>query len=139
VDTVEVTTRHACLRFPHRETFRVVSRVLRVEARRRLNVSVVFVNSPYIKYINKKFLNHNFVTDVIAFPLEDGIGLDGEIYVNLDRARSQARDYGVSFSDETRRLLIHGTLHLLGYDDTTPSHRRRMRQREEFYLNILRS
>lgn len=127
------------MRFPYRETFRVVRRVLAEEAIRTLNLSVVFVDSKYIRRINRQFLNHDYVTDVIAFPLEDGVGPDGEVYINLDRARTQAREYGVSFFDETRRLLIHGTLHLLGYDDTTPSKRRKMKEREEFYLNLFRN
>jgi rRNA maturation RNase YbeY len=87
-----------------------------------------------MRQINKRFLNHDDVTDVIAFPLEDGMGMDGEIYVNLDRAKSQAQEYRVSQLEETRRLLIHGVLHLLGYDDGTKKDRERMRKKEDVYL-----
>jgi probable rRNA maturation factor len=67
------------------------------------------------------------------------VGIEGEVYVNLDRARSQARTYTVSFGDEVRRLLIHGTLHLLGYSDATARGKARMKEREDFFLTHLSS
>lgn len=94
----------------------------------------MFVGSRKIRGINKLFLQHDYVTDVLAFPLQDGLGFDGELYVNLDRARSQAKQYGVGFTEETRRLLIHGTLHLAGYSDGTGREKARMVEREEHYL-----
>jgi rRNA maturation RNase YbeY len=99
-------------------------------------VSVVFVGSRFIRRINRRYLQHDYVTDVIAFPLGEGkeTPLEGEIYVNLDRARSQAREYKVPFSEETRRLLIHGTLHLLGYADSTSRKKTIMTQRENLLL-----
>jgi len=86
--------------------------------------------------MNKRYLRHDYVTDVIAFPLGEGRGAppEGEIYVNLDRARSQARAYGVSFAEETRRLVIHGTLHLLGYVDSNARRKAQMTKREDFLL-----
>jgi probable rRNA maturation factor len=87
-----------------------------------------------MRRINRRFLNHDGVTDVIAFPFHDGMGIDGEVYVNLDRARSQARTYRVRFGEEARRLLIHGTLHLLGYSDATSRGKARMREREDYFL-----
>lgn len=138
-ETFVISTRHRMLRFPHGETFRVINCVLRIESKRKLDISVVFVDSRFIKRINKIFLRHNDVTDVIAFPFSDGVGVDAEIYVNLDRARSQAKEYGVSFSEEVRRLLIHGTLHILGYNDETFRKQQAMRLREDHYLRILRN
>jgi len=89
--------------------------------------------------MNRRFLDHDYVTDVISFPLgeEHEPGAQAEIYVNLDRAKSQAREYRVSFADETRRLLIHGTLHLMGYSDDTPRQKARMTRREDFHLSRL--
>ena len=87
-----------------------------------------------MRRINRRFLRHDEATDVIAFPLHDGMGIDGEVYVNLDRARSQARTYRIRFGEETRRLLIHGTLHLLGYSDATARGKARMKEREDYYL-----
>lgn len=133
------TNNHPFLRFPKRETFRVIQSVLKDESSPSFRLSVVFVGSRTIRGINRRFLGHNYLTDVIAFPLgeQDEPGAQAEIYVNLDRARSQARDYRVSFAEETRRLLIHGTLHVLGYSDTSPRQKARMTRREDFHLSRL--
>lgn len=125
---------HPRLRFSRRETFQTVRNVLRSESAAPRSLSIVFVGSRKIRGINKLFLRHDYVTDVLAFPLQDGLGFDGELYVNLDRARSQAKQYGVGFTEETRRLLIHGTLHLAGYSDGTGREKARMAEREEHYL-----
>jgi rRNA maturation RNase YbeY len=136
---IVVSNRHPALRFSRRETFRTIQSVLDREVVPSFAVSVVFVGSRFIRQINRRFLDHDYVTDVIAFSLRDGVGVDGELYVNLDRARSQARDYGVSFSEETQRLLVHGILHLLGYKDHTPRTKSRMKAREDSILSLLAS
>lgn len=100
---------------------------------------MVFVGSRFIRMINRKYLSHDEVTDVVSFPLGPDPGPHGEIYVNLDRAASQARQYDVPVRTETRRLIIHGLLHLLGYDDATDSAKRAMTLRENHYLEQLDS
>jgi rRNA maturation RNase YbeY len=88
--------------------------------------------------MNREFLKHDYVTDVIAFPLGEDGGVEGEIYINLDAARKQAREYGVTYTQESRRLLIHGALHLLGYDDTTIRRKKKMSEREDMYLELMK-
>ena len=131
-----VANNHSTLRFPKRETFRAIQGVLKYESVRSFQVSVVFVGSRFIRRINRRYLHHDYVTDVIAFPLNEGKGtpIEGELYVNLDRAKSQAREFRVSFAEETRRLLIHGTFHLLGYGDSTVRRKAQMTQREDLLL-----
>jgi probable rRNA maturation factor len=136
---IVVSNNHPFLRFSRRETFQTIQNVLRRESARALSLSVVFVGSRFIRRINRRFLNHDEVTDVIAFPFHDGMGVDGEVYVNLDRAKSQARAYRVSFGNEARRLLIHGTLHLIGYSDATARGKARMREREDYFLMYMSS
>lgn len=135
------TNDHPSLRFPKRETFRAIQNVLKYESVRSFRLSVVFVGSRTIRGINRRFLRHDYVTDVIVFPLGDSKepGAEAEIYVNLDRAKSQAREYGVTFADEIRRLLIHGTLHLLGYSDASPRQKAKMTRREDLHLARLSS
>ncbi len=128
---------HRRYRFSVSETQRTVRTVLRGENKNLSALSVVFVGHRIMRRINRVFLGHDYSTDVISFPLMDGWGVDAELYINLDRARTQAREYRVPFSHEVRRLLIHGTLHLLGYDDTTPAKRIRMRKQEDLYLRRL--
>ena len=133
---IVVANNHPTLRFPKRETFRAIQSVLEYESVRSFQVSVVFVGSRFIRRINRRYLQHDYITDVIAFPLGEGKGnpLEGEIYVNLDRGRSQAREYRVTFAEEIRRLLIHGTLHLLGYTDSMSRKKAQMTQRENLLL-----
>jgi len=128
---------HRMLRFPHRETFRAVRRVVAGEKRKDASVSIVFTDDRFMKNMNKRYLRHNRITDVISFPLESAGGIEGEVYVNLDQARRQARDYGVTFHAEVKRLVVHGTLHLMGYRDSTPSLKARMSRREDYYLASL--
>ena len=89
--------------------------------------------------LNGRFLHHWYSTDVLSFPVEE-IGkrsVEGEIYVNLDQARRQAREYDVSIRNEVGRLVIHGILHLLGYDDKRKDERLKMTMRENVYLDRL--
>ncbi|MEX1139330.1 MAG: rRNA maturation RNase YbeY [Bacteroidota bacterium] len=135
---IHVAYQHPARRFSRKETRRVLNAVLRKERSQRWDVSVVFTNDRHMRKINRTFLGHNEVTDVIAFPLHDAMKVDAEVYVNLDRAACQARDEKVPFAEEVRRLLIHGTLHVLGYRDSTKTQRHRMRKREDRYLALLR-
>lgn len=105
-----------------------------VVGRRRCCVTVIFVGSRFCKAINKKYLNHNYVTDVLSFVIETEPVLEGEVYVNVDRARQQAREYAVPPAQEIARLVIHGTLHLIGYDDQDERARKRMTAAEERHL-----
>ena len=77
-----------------------------------------------------------YLTDVLSFPLADADDetVDGEIYVDLDTAAEQHKAYAVSFEEEARRYVVHGLLHLLGYDDTTDAERAAMRRLEDRYL-----
>lgn len=109
--------------------------VRRVVGKRKTNVSVVFVDSRYCKSINKKYLNHNYATDVISFTIEQTPMLEGEVYINLDRAKQQAREYDVSFANEVGRLVIHGALHLIGYEDQIESERKKMKTVEDKHVH----
>jgi probable rRNA maturation factor len=133
IDVINAHPRHRLKKLPIR---RAVRRVLREEHRRRATVSVVCVGSHYCRRINRKFLGHDAVTDVLSFPLADGNTLEGEIYINLDRARQQAHQYRVSFTNEATRLVVHGVLHLVGYDDANTRDRRRMKVREDEHVRF---
>ncbi|MER3524850.1 MAG: rRNA maturation RNase YbeY [Ignavibacteria bacterium] len=125
---VVVINAHHRIRVPKKP---IQAYVRRVMGTRRGWVSVVLLDSRRCRAINRRFLQHDFVPDVIAFPLETERTLEGEIYVNLDRAKQQARDYHVRFAEEVARLVIHGALHLLGYDDRTKRSAQRMHRVQE--------
>jgi len=108
--------------------------IVRVEQRKADIINVVLVDDDYLLEVNRKYLNHNYKTDVIAFDLNDGGTIDGEIYVSVDRAKVQAKRYRVNLYQEVLRLIIHGTLHLAGWEDTTRAEKLKMRKRENEYI-----
>jgi probable rRNA maturation factor len=134
---VEVFNAHPHRRIRRAPVRRTVRRVVSAERRRSAAVTVVFIDGRRCARINRKFLGHRGSTDVISFPLDEGSLTEGEVYVNLDRARAQAREYGVPEANEIVRLVVHGTLHVLGYDDTTARLRLRMKRREDRYVEAL--
>lgn len=129
-----VENAHARYRIPRRETMKAMRSVLKGESFDYQLLNIVFIDDRKSRQLNRKFLENDCATDVLAFRLDERSKLEGEVYVNLDRARIQAREYGVSFKNEVMRLAIHGLLHLLGYSDTTQRSQLRMKRKQEDYL-----
>ncbi|HOV91531.1 MAG TPA: rRNA maturation RNase YbeY [Candidatus Kapabacteria bacterium] len=96
-------------------------------------IRIVFIYDNEIKEINNRFLHHNSPTDVLSFNFEEE-NLEGEIYISIETAEQQAKEYKVSLTNELLRLLIHGILHLLGYEDNTIKKRKIMHNLEDKYL-----
>jgi len=114
-----ISTNHPHLRFPSGEVLRALQCVFRNEGKAVPSLAVVFTHNRFIRMINRDFLLHDSITDVIAFDLGKDGGVEAEIYVNLDAAKRQAKTYHVSFGEEVTRLVVHGALHLLGHRDDT--------------------
>jgi len=88
--------------------------------------------------MNRKYLNHNTLTDVITFELSDSASdLVADIYISVERVRENASKLGVSFSAEVQRVIIHGALHLVGYKDKTIAEKSRIRGLEDKYLSLM--
>jgi probable rRNA maturation factor len=132
-----LSTNHPHLRFPGKEVTRAVQIVYKEEGKKIPALAVICTHNRFIRQINKKFLAHDYSTDVIAFSLGRDGGVEAEIYVNLDAARNQAKKYNVTYTQEVRRLLIHGALHVLGYHDGTQRQKKNMTAREEGYLALM--
>jgi len=113
-----------------------IEKTLKREKVKTARVDVVLVDDKEMKKLNRRFLNHNTTTDVITFPLEKD-PLYGEIYISLDTARRQAVEYGVGVINELSRLAVHGTLHLVGYDDSTEEEAQTMHRLEDRYITSL--
>ena len=102
------------------------------------NISIVLSNREYLSKLKKDYFNIDVYTDVIAFNLEDKNDcLDGEIYISIDDVIENSNIFSKSFNDEFARILIHGILHLLGYDDKTELQKDKMSQLENHYLSFL--
>jgi probable rRNA maturation factor len=113
---------------------------LAAEDSAHLDLSIAVVTDAEIHLLNRSYLKHDYPTDVISFPLREGSDPDpllGEVIVSADRARHEARQRGLAFEDELARYVVHGTLHLLGYDDREAEKRERMHARQEEILRKL--
>lgn len=105
------------------------------ESCRYSEIEVVFVDDNQILEMNRKFLNHDYITDILTFPYNnDPTSLDGSLICCASQIEHQARDHNVSFQNEILRVVIHGLLHLAGYDDHTDEDTRIMRKLEDKYL-----
>jgi probable rRNA maturation factor len=100
-------------------------------------INYIFCSDAYLLLLNKGFLNHNTLTDIITFDNSEGSDrIEGEIYISIERVKENATKYDVSFEDELNRVMIHGILHLLGYKDKKPSEKALMRKKEEACLSL---
>ncbi|MCC6255118.1 MAG: rRNA maturation RNase YbeY [Ignavibacteriaceae bacterium] len=101
-----------------------------------LNLEINFISAKSILDINKTYLNHDYTTDIITFNYSEIVNeLDGEIFISIDDALSNSKKFNVSVSDELVRLVIHGILHLLGYDDIAHSDKKIMKRMENKLLS----
>jgi probable rRNA maturation factor len=113
---------------------KIVRKIVREAHKKADSISVVLVSDDFLLDINKRFLNHNYKTDVISFDLGDDGTIDGEIYISVDRAKVQAKRYKVPLETEIVRLIFHGTLHLVGLKDRTRSEKLLMRKQENILI-----
>ena len=113
------------------------------QLKKELNFSITFlqinfVSAQQITLINEKYLNHKGSTDIITFNYSDNtFNLDGECYICIPVAEENARKFGVSLQNELLRLIIHGVLHLLGFDDIKKSNRQLMKTEENRLVKLL--
>ncbi len=115
-----------------------VNEVFSGEAMTISSISVLFISDDEIIEVNKKYLDHNFTTDVITFPLsENSDPIEGEIYISIDTTRRNSVEFGVSHESELLRVAIHGALHLSGYDDSTSKLKSKMKEKEDYYLDLV--
>lgn len=101
------------------------------------SITYVFCSDEFLLQMNRDFLQHDYYTDIITFGLsEKGQPVEAEVYISLDRVKDNARTHGVSFKEETLRVIFHGALHLCGYKDKKKSEIALMRSKEEHYLRL---
>ncbi len=112
-----------------RETIRSETRVLD-------SLQFIFCSDDKLLQINREYLNHDTLTDIITFPYSEE-HIEGDIYISVDRIMENAARYHVGFEEELHRVMIHGVLHLCGYGDKTPEEKRNMTLKENFYLERL--
>jgi rRNA maturation RNase YbeY len=99
-------------------------------------ITYIFCSDDYLLELNREHLDHDYYTDILTFPLsEPGEPLVADIFISIDRVQENAAEFGTSFRDELHRVMIHGVLHLAGFDDHGEEEAR-MREREDAALRL---
>ena len=100
------------------------------------NINIIFCSDNYILDVNVKYLGHDYFTDIITFDYCVKNILSGDLFISIDMVRDNAEFYKTEFNDELNRVIVHGLLHLIGYDDHTPEEQKIMREKENYYLEL---
>jgi probable rRNA maturation factor len=133
--SIKITNAQSKLPVDKNRLRKAVRMILRDEEISKAKISVAVVDDPVIAELHERFLDDPDPTDVLSFVLEKSPGyLEGEIVASAETATSSALDYKWSAADELLLYVIHGALHLVGYDDTTVKKRTEMRKKEREYL-----
>lgn len=98
-------------------------------------IQYVFLDDEALLEINKEFLNHDYYTDIITFDLSsEEHCLESDIYISLDRVKENAKNLNITFDEELHRVLFHGILHLLGWNDASKEDEAKMREQENIWI-----
>ena len=106
------------------------------EIRRIGQINIIFCSDNYILDINQQYLQHDYFTDIITFDYCEGEVLSGDLFISIDTVRENAIEYGTEFEEELNRVMVHGVLHLIGYDDHSDEDVAQMRKKEDYYLSL---
>ena len=101
------------------------------------NLSFVFCDDEYLKNINVKYLGHDYYTDVISFDYSTEQELVGDVFISIERVKENAKKFKVSFNEELFRVIIHGVLHLCGFNDKTDKEIKEIRKQENHFLSLI--
>lgn len=107
------------------------------EIRKIGDINIIFCSDNYILDVNMKYLQHDYFTDIITFDYCEGEYLSGDLFISIDSVKENSIFYGTEFNDELNRVIVHGLLHLIGYDDHCDEDIAVMRSKENYYLKVL--
>jgi len=99
-------------------------------------ISYNFLTDEELLQINNEALNHDYYTDIITFDLRIGDLISGDIFISIDRVTENAKIFNVEFETELKRVIIHGLLHIIGFNDHTDKQKQEMRKQEEFCITL---
>jgi len=116
---------------------KIVDNIFINEKKLYQSISIILEDDDFLKKLKNQYFNQDMYTDVISFNLEDSCQpIDGEIYISLPRVNDNASSYSDNLNIEFKRIIIHGLLHLVGYDDRTDKEKERMTNLENEYITL---
>lgn len=115
-----------------------LSEVVRKENKRIKSVEInyIFCDDEHLLSLNQKYLNKQTLTDIITFDYAEKNSIKGDVFISYERVKDNAKKFNQKTSDELKRVIVHGLLHLLGYKDKTTAERNVMTQKEDYYLAL---
>jgi probable rRNA maturation factor len=134
---ISITNQQETVPIDFKRVREVARAVLEGEGEPEAEVNVAFVDDSTIHALNKRYLNHGEPTDVLSFPLSEGKKLSGQLVIGAQVAQREATERGHDVQAELALYVIHGLLHLCGYDDHEDEDREHLRERERHYLTQL--
>lgn len=132
---VRVFNRSGRKYLPRKKLLEIANKTLVGEGIKKAQISIIILDDNEIRELNNRFLKHDYPTDVLSFDLGNE-EQEGELYIGIDTASLNAKEYKVSLRNELMRVVCHGILHLAGYDDQSNDERREMTERENYYLAL---
>lgn len=117
---------------------KLILSVVRKEKKKLGDINFIFCSDEFLLVLNKKFLKHDTLTDIITFQYADNKKLSAEIFISVPRVKENAKKFKVPFENELQRVMIHGILHLCGYKDKKTGDKKKMREKEDYYLKFIK-
>ena len=124
-------------KFDKKIIYNLILKIANIEDKICKSINLIFSTDHYLNNLKVQYFNQNYYTDVIAFNLENKDELiDGEIYISMDRVIYNANKFGCSLDNELKRIIIHGVLHLMGYEDIKKNEKSVMTNLENQYISL---
>ncbi len=113
-----------------------ITRIIQAEGYALSQLDYIFCDDAYLLEMNQQFLQHDTFTDIITFDYTEEMRVAGDVFISIERVRENSAEYKVAFAEELRRVMAHGVLHLLGYNDKSIEEQSRMRKKENESLSL---
>jgi len=113
-----------------------INQIIKMHHRNTGDVSVILTNKKELLILNKKHLQHDYHTDIITFNYNEENTVSGDLFISLERIKENAEEFHVPVKHELLRVIIHGILHLLGFNDSTEKGKKTMRKKEDLALSL---
>jgi len=121
-----------------RETSIWIKEVAHLNNKNVDEIAYIFCSDEKILEINNQYLQHDYYTDIITFDYSEGDSISGDLFISLDTVKSNSEKFDTPYNEELYRVIIHGILHLCGYNDKTPEEEKHMREKENEALELIK-